>query len=262
MEFKFEDYNLKTDVISQEVKKSEHTGNSLEILDISFKTSEKFNNPDFLYSEDKKWKIASSSSSYTQGDSITRYNWTIEEVEELKIEKIVINDIMVEPYLYGESIEKSSGNALEIQSAAEISKDTWQKIYDTDPGEYFPVIRQGISEEEKQMRFGQILWSEYGDNIKCCFILIEKIYDDFNKPISFLDPQVPNIKTNLLETIKIVENLLNLLSDKAVITNEEKKLVKSVNEEEINVLAFNKVRDLDKFIEDSERYEHLEKVDS
>lgn len=260
MRFNFEEYTLEPEILNRETKESKHTGKQLEILNISFESNKEFEKPEFIYSEDKKWKVINSSYSYTQGNTITTYNWKIEEIEELKIAKLIIDDLEFEPYLYYEEIEETKGDALLVNAIIETTVEIWQNIKSSPSGKFFSVIRQGISDEEKEMRFGRILWSKHEDTIKCGIVLVEKIYDEYANPfIGVSQPEKSNIKENLLKTSEKIDRLLSLLVDKGIITSQEQEIIETINKGEMDFSIFNKVEDLDKFLKDSDQLEKFEK---
>lgn len=49
-------------------------------------------------------------------------------------------------------------------------------------GDYFPVLRRGLDEAPRQMRFGGCNWSDHGATVKYDLALIEKAYDEASKP--------------------------------------------------------------------------------
>lgn len=264
MKIKFGDFKFDAELISRTEEISKQSGRKLEVLDISFETGSKLKTPEFVYGDDKKWELFIPSYSYTEGSPITRYNWLIKEIEDLKIQTLIINSINFEPYLYKETIEKSSGDALLIDAVIIVEVEKWQEIKDLklkDPFEYFPVIRQGISPEEVLMRFGRVLWSEYENKIKFRITLVEKNYDDYNHFVGFSEPELSNIKRILVESSKNYDNLLSLLSEKNLLTDEELEMSKS-SYGEIDLLTFSKVKNLDKFLEETGDLEDLEKVDN
>jgi hypothetical protein len=265
MKFKFGGYTLDPEITNKKIKESKHTGNQLEILDISFQSDHEFEKPEFIYSEDtsedKRWKVINNNSFSFDASSIKTYNWKIEELEELKITKLIIADLEFEPYLYKEEIEETNGDALIITAVTEITGEMWQKINDIPRGTFFSVIRQGISNEEKEMRFGRILWSEHEDKIKCRIVLVEKILDNYSNPLmGILEPQIPVLERQLLKNSKKIDHLLSLLLNKGIITNEEQEFIKIVNEEELDLTIFDEVVELDNFLEKSGQLEGLEKV--
>lgn len=260
MIFKFEDYIVEPEIRDKKIKRSIHTGKELETLNISFETDQRFEKPEFIYSDDKTWKLLSSSYSYTEGEPIIRYNWKIEEVEELKITKLIVNGLEFEPSLYNEEIEETNGNALIITAVIEINVEMWENIKSIPSKDFFSVIRRGISDKEKEMRWGRILWSKQEDTIRCRMVLVEKIYDEYNTFIGFSEPELSNIERNLLKTSEKVDRLLYLLVDKGIITNEEQEMIKTVNKEDLDFYIFDKVENLDKFLEDSGQLEELKKV--
>lgn len=256
--FEFEGVTLEPEIEDKKTIKSLHTGNDLEILDISFKTRQRFKKPEFIFSDGKKWKITNHSYSYAEGSAITKYSWHIEEVEDLKIEKLKIDDLEFKPTLYKESIEESRGNALIIESVIETTVELFQKIEDNIQKEVFLISRQGISNKEKNMRFGEFVWSRHDDKIKFVITLVETIYDEYGRSIGFLEPQFTNIQKKLLQNSKKIDYLISLLSDNEIISKDNLDELKKIDEGFTSFLPLNQVKDLDNFLEESGRYDDFE----
>lgn len=239
MVFTFDEYVIDADPIKREIKKSLHTGNELETLEISFKADRGLNTPDFVFSDDKKFKVSMKSHSYTNGSSIEDYTWNLEEVEEFQIEKLLINGSEFEPNLYKEEIQEREGNALWIDIFIETDVQNINPIKNIPNDDYFPVIRQGISDEEKEMRFGRTIWQEEGNKILFRTTLIEKIFDENSKSIPFfLNPDLPNIKRSICNTSENVNQLFSVLVDKNIITNEEREKIEIVERTEFDSMIF------------------------
>jgi hypothetical protein len=178
------------------------------------------------------------------------------ENEKLEIEKLLIDDFEVIPYIYGEEIEEDKGNGLRIKAIVETSNDNWLKIKKMwHNGEYYLVTRLGISNAVKEMRFGRVIWSQNENKIKIEMYLFDKIYDENDSWSVFgdiLQPQVNNIEIKLLENLKTIDNLLALLLEKGIITNEEKENVMLIDNEKLDFLEFFEVGDLDKYLKDKD----------
>ncbi|MDP2836375.1 MAG: hypothetical protein Q8N97_05280 [Methanobacteriaceae archaeon] len=255
MIFEFEGYKIEAKVSNREMKKSKSTGNELEIIDISFQTHQRFKKPSVLFSDDKKWKLVTSSYSYIEGSSITQYNWHLEELEKSQIEKLIINGSEFEPLLYKEEIHEREGNGLWIDIFIETDVQNINQIKDIPNGGYFPVIRQGISDEEKEMRFGRTIWQKEGNKILFKTTLIEKIYDENSKSMPFfLNPDIPNIKRSIYNTSESVNQIFSVLVDKNIITNEEREKIETIERTEFDSIIFkafnkfNKAKNIKEFI--------------
>ncbi|WP_414468330.1 hypothetical protein [Methanobacterium sp. ACI-7] len=248
MKFKMGEYTLEPNVINSEIKKSKHTGNDLELLEITFKTDIDIEIPEFMYSieADKKWKSRMKSSSFTQGNPVKTYILELEEFEELNIENIVINGVKFKPYFYKENIDYE--DKLSIKANIKVDEENWLILKDfiykpSEPSE-ITVIREGISDEELKMYFGKTIWSKNENEYKC---RINLFIEDNSKKASLYLPIISNIKLILLEKSKTIDNLLSLLLEKELINESEKENI--LKEEEIDFSIFDETKDLDKFLE-------------
>jgi hypothetical protein len=141
------------------------------------------------------------------------YSLLLDEVEELRIEKLVIGEIEFSPYSYKEQFENG---AIIITAKVELNLDDIFKLKNlmVQRGEYFNVVRVGISDEAKEMRFGAMLeWAPAAEGaIRQSFILVEKAYDANVKPLSSIDGRrIDNliresIRTKMLNAL-LVEKL-------------------------------------------------------
>lgn len=125
-------------------------------------------------------------------------------------------------------------------------------------GNYHQVIRIGISDNVKEMRFGRVLWSQNENQVKFIINLFDKIYDENNKFGGFLEPEFRNVKTKLIKTSKILDNLLTLLLEKELISDKEKESIEIVKEDEIDRLIFYRVPDLDEYLKETDNGEEID----
>lgn len=195
----------------------------------------------------KEYKLLNRSYSYSNNESPYRYTLTIEEVERLKLDSLVINGFEIQPYEYSEEYD----NGIIINTKWRVSNEDKIALNNT-IGEhtYFKVIRNGISEKEIEMRFGKVLWSEDNGFIKEKVVLVEKVYDE-NKESThrFLQPELDNIKEMLVQTTSLYNCLIELLIEKGSITSSELEKVKERAKQE-EAKLFNKffeVHDIDTY---------------
>lgn len=251
-----------------EPKLSVHTGKQLETLSFSMQIrgktlKEAFNNKlhkvkdGGIFSTDnnginiKEYKLVNHSYSYTGNysdeDTIYIYTLYLEEIEKLKIDSLVIAGVEVIPYEFTETYD----NAIIIQAKIKLSKEDAEKLdMATKGNKYFDVIRKGISDEVKKMRFGKIIWSENDGFIKKDIVLVEDIYDNKESPLSkFLQPEFSNIMDMLSYIKNLNDELLKLLISKGQLSAEELEQIKTVAKNNIRATTkeYYRVEDIDKF---------------
>lgn len=268
MQFTIGDLQLEADVEEGDSLISKHTGRELARLKLYFSCQGKNENDQALdvFERAKKegltssgadgastrWKAATKSWSYTgnQGRSTTyHHTWTIEEWEALDLNKLVIDGIELEPYKYEEKIDR---DALVITARIRQSPEDREAFVEHfKEKEYFPVIRQGISEDAREMRFGHIIWSQEGDVIKRRIILVERAYDEHSKFQGILQPEFGNMQAILATVNSTVNELLTLLSNKGVLTQQEVDAVKQAGEERAKQTfrEFSEVDDIDEWLD-------------
>lgn len=99
------------------------------------------------------------------------------------MENIIINGVKFKPYCYKEKI--GFDDELSIKAIICLNKQNQlilkDFIYKTSD---ITIIREGISDEELEMVFGKIVWSQNENEYKCWINLISK---DDSKVVYFLD---------------------------------------------------------------------------
>jgi hypothetical protein len=244
MNIQIGDYKINADIRDREIFPSKHTGANLIRQTITFSVQGSAQNESILelLKESKKsgvtslspagdtvtWKIGNTKWSYTDGrpDAYTAYwhTWELEEKENLSIERLVIDDIEYSPYSYNEEFD---GDTLVINSRVKLSiQDTVALRTQMKDKDYFSVIRRGINDEPRAMRFGRCLWSQQGDEIKYELILVDKAYDAEHRPLEINEPALSNIKFMLAETSTAFAELLSVLKEKEVLTDTEGERIK------------------------------------
>ena len=196
-----------------------------------------------------RYMVINTSYSYTghdkDHDTLFSYIIYLEEKEELNINKLVICDYPLIPYEYEETID---GDALIIEAKVKWTNDERQELKQRIKGnKYFEVIRQGISEEKKLMRFGTNIWSSHDSFIKEKLIIVENIYDN-KKPIKgFNYPEIDNLEIIAATNKQLLMSMLELLSSKKIISEDE---IQKINNEACEkykdlIIDFYRVKDID-----------------
>lgn len=261
-------YDLDVKVVEEDNFKSKFTGKILSKYEIRFtikgteknqlfldlKKSAKEGSID-LISNDLKFEIVDSSYSYRDelDPEDIEYNHTlfISEIENKLINRLFISNINLIPYVYEEQMDYDS---LIITFNAEISIEDFAKIKQLKyENSYFKVVREGISNEEFQMRFGRILWSldETESIVKLQATLVEQKYDENNtNGFSLFMPEMPNMQSIVSKNTEVLEMLLQILKEKNILLEEEFELLKNPSKEMLfdRELDLYKVKDLDEFL--------------
>jgi len=163
----------------------------------------------------KKWKIDNSIYSYTDpGPGSTYYHSIeLEEMEELKVDNLLLNGLSFQPYSYH---EKFSNDVLIIEAKVLLSEAEYSELRKLMIGkQYFPVIRQGISEETIEMRFGIVYWSRHENEIKHQLYLVERKYDeDDGQSRDLFQPEMNHMQHDIAKNIESIEGLMTVLVDK------------------------------------------------
>lgn len=223
------------DVESRERKQivSKHTDNNLEKLNLQIKF--RGNPSDFREALDnrvlevdsnneviKEYEVNNSSYSYSgqqTPNTIYSFNVDLVEVEDLNVEKLLIEDIELPVYEYAEEYKDDS---LRIDAKAKVSYEKLDKLREIEKSkDYFEVVRQGISEEKKEMRFGKVVWSKHDEFTKHDMVLVEKSYDKGNKLPLPNDPELSNIMSRLAFEVTFLDQITDLLVSKEIISKDE-----------------------------------------
>lgn len=199
----------------------------------------------------KRYKVSNKSWSYTGNfmDENTSFNFSIEleEIEELKIESLIISGIEFDPYEYLEDFDDES---LIITAKVKISTNSINELIIDKYNKkeiYFPVIRKGINEIKKLMRFGQIFWSKNDDIYKFDLILVEKSYDENAKGLkdNHID-KIYNIQELLAYTSNYLDGVIELLINKKLLNTKEIESIKDKANGKVKekIRDFYKVKDI------------------
>jgi len=236
---------------------SEHTNRPLRWMEVSFRvfgeeifkeTRKKSQVTVIDNGEESIWKVNELSHRYTQGKPHYDLVWELAETENLSIETLILGDFEGKPYLYQEEITDGS---LYITALVKLTPNEFEKLKSVYFGDiYFPVIRQGINDEPREMRFGKIIWSKDEETIKFKIYLVDKKHDDNRgNRLGLLSPEMDNIQNMLAANVERFVALLNLLEKKNLLTSDEIKQVEEISDENFNsrYLEFERVSDIDKY---------------
>lgn len=228
-----------TEIISESTFRSKHTGRELKCIEVRLvekgkQAHEKLlgilkaGRDEGIDSTDgkgkvlNKWKVKNNSYSYSEGgyDSNYFHSIELEEMEELEVTSLKVGGLDLHPYSYEEKFDE---DALIIEAKVVLSKSQYSDLKEImKKTRYFPVIRQGINEEPREMRFGVTRWSEHEQGVKHELLLIDKSYDDIKKGFKGLfDPEMSRMQDVIAEDAEILKELISTLTNKGLLSIEE-----------------------------------------
>jgi hypothetical protein len=146
------------------------------------------------------------------------YTLILQEEEELLLQELVIGDVRLFPYEYREVF---TGDELTIQAKLVGTKSEILRLRALlKHHSSFPVVRRGISEEPREMRFGVAEWSEHDARIKVRVILVDRSTVLSDHPeLSRIDEQ--NSRSAAMFYMNFAEGLAALLEAKGILSAQE-----------------------------------------
>ena len=199
-----------------------------------------------------KWRIANSSFCSLGAENNPEYHHEIqiEELEELKLETLSINGLTLSPYFYEEEFDCDD---LSIRSRVMVTpeQDARLRILMREGG-IFQVIRRGINDEPREMRFSNtILWSRHGNRFKYEIILVDKSYDERDRPLARLfQPQMSRMQSAVASQAEMVEAMLETMVTRKYLTEGDIAEMRKKAAERVwdRKREFFEVRDIDEFL--------------
>ena len=198
------------------------------------------------------WTVKQNSYSYSDGSDIRTYRWSLEEKEELRIDKLVLGDLELSPYQYEEEIKD---DVLTIKARFHLTMAELTSVHALmRGGECFSVVRKGINPEPRMMRLGRGLWSQDEDEVKQELILVDQVFDtrrEFSRRGGFerLHIGPANVEAVLSEKGGALEELIELLVEKGVLSASDRERIDNAISERAWQLRtqFQRVHNLDEW---------------
>lgn len=194
--------------------------------------------------EIRKWKLTNNSYSYTNDKEMVNYSLELEEMDEIILDKLILDSFEFIPYQYKEDI--NYGECLSANARVLVSDIQFKKIKEMTERESITVIRQGINETPRQMSMRIDGWSTDGKVLKCQFTV-----SDYEERIKLpgIFGALGRLVPLVIKQAQMIEQLSDILIQKNVIKDEEYESIKARTREKNldNVLELYKVNDLDEF---------------
>jgi hypothetical protein len=194
------------------------------------------------------FNVGSSSYSGTNWRPPWRNSIEVTEMELLKPESISIDGVELTPYQYD---ERPEGDGIAISCKVEVDHATGErlvaKLREHQQGRsYFPVVRHGLEEAAREMRFGQCCWSEHGATSKYELVLVEKVADEAMTGLPLV-AEMGNVMRQVARNGSMLESLTDALVQKGVLTSGQVDAIREKvgREEWDGVWALFRLRDID-----------------
>lgn len=119
---------------------------------------------------------------------------------------------------------------------------------------YFSVVRKGVNDKPREMRFGKVLWSKKDDKYRERIVLFDKAVDEGGLQRGWLEPEATNVAASLAATRLRLSALLDKLVAKGVLTTEESEQVRTVDDDrfERELRERYRVNDVDEWMGDED----------
>jgi hypothetical protein len=178
-----------------------------------------------------RFKVLSNSYSSMDNGSPWHHTAEVEQAETVIPDEIILDGLTLRPYKYE---ERTEDGGIVIDARVAVDETGRQEVEkrlradDRDPGRYFDVVRKGVQDTPRQMRFGRCRWSEHGDETKYDLILVERSVDG-NKPEPFPEfyPEIPNMRRAIALTGNLVAELLDTLVESGSLSVEQRSGVEA-----------------------------------
>ncbi len=251
-------YEIPVDILERSNSISKHTGHELEHIEVNAtiegeEVNEKVT--DYLKTAKeegvnskegqitKKWKLTNNSYSYRDNKELVTYSLELEEMEEIKLNKLILNDLELIPYRYREDFDYDERLSAEVRVL--LSEVQFKKVKELGERDSFTVIRVGINETPRQMYIMPSAWSRDEKGVKYQFAL----YDQ--KDINEVSPYrtIWRAVDLVIEQDQLLEQLANLLIQKGALEKEEYEGIKTrIPKRNLDIeLELYKEKDLDEW---------------
>jgi hypothetical protein len=245
---------------------SPHTGRELRRFQVSFVVDDEATNTRVVEALEAQQAVtlhdgAGQGSSFTPSknswsftDGVTRYYHQVEltEQEHLQPTAVVVDGVELAPYAYEETIEHDGAMVIDLKARVVDPAHTELQAlitrHSADYPSYFPVVRKGLQDTPRTMRWGKCTWSAHGGVFKHNLILVEDAYDQGREPILPLDyPEGRRAREMAAKTSALVTELLRVLEAKGALDADEVRQLTAAAERQVQGLAqeFFRMDDID-----------------
>jgi hypothetical protein len=191
------------------------------------------------------WTPLQRTESYRDGNPVRTYHWELTEKEMLQLESLRLGELTLSPYEYKESFNDQG--ELTIDARTRLTPAELQSLRALPY--FFSIVRKGISDTPREMRFGRLLWSDHGDHIKHDIFLVERQKSSDKKLGGLLQPEMYLWESAIALNAGLVNSLIDTLKTKGLLNDEEIDQLKkqAADSVEDRMRHFQRVNDLDEW---------------
>lgn len=218
------DATVTASFVDEEYGESPHTGRSLRRVEAQFRTGSEAARDDVLaalaagkvtarMADGPTFKVTSRSHSYQQDSPFTTFTVSLDEVEDLACEAVVLDgSVELAPDKYRERFDH---NAVIVELTGTTSggeTETLEALLAHDRPHYFPVVRRGVQEEPLRMRFGRCLYQDNDDGFRRHrVVLVQDTFDEGEEPPfkGFNQPEMGRVLDAVVQLQQTVEALVD-----------------------------------------------------
>jgi hypothetical protein len=182
--------------------------------------------------------------SWSYTDGITRYHHQVEltEQEHLQPTAVVLDQLKITPYAYEERIDHDGALVIDLKTRATGAVHATLQAELTrrraDYPSYFPVVRKGLQDTPRMMRFGRCTWSAHDGGFKHNLVLVEQLHDQQEPEPFLLDyPEGPRGRGMAVKALAVVTELLEVLEAKGVLDADEVRQLTVAADERMQALG-------------------------
>jgi predicted metallopeptidase len=255
-------YAVKVEVVAESEETSRHSGKQLRILDVRFPVRGKSANDEVLdlisgargngitsASDDgskSSWKVVNSSYSYQDGSPVFWHTLTLKEMEDLKVEYLLLDSLRLEPYYYMEEFDE---DRLVVAAKVKVTEEQHKTLASLHTAtEALTLLRPGVTEESTQVSLVADNWSRQDEFYKHYLRLEEKRSPESKRPFPVLAHVGASIDESAISSATI-NALIRVLIEKGVLSPEETEKVIAEGKKSASEVhyQFYQVDDIDAF---------------
>jgi hypothetical protein len=194
--------------------------------------------------------------SYSSGiTSHTSYDHQVEltEQEQLQPSAVALDQIEITPYAYKERFDDDTGIVIDLKTRVDSTTHAMLQamiLQDESYPSYFPVVRKGLQETPRMMRFGKCTWSAHDPEFKHNLVLVEQALDERGPdPFALLLNYPEELRTRqvVAKAHAFIMELLRVLQAKGVLDPDDVQQLTAAAEQHRKELAheFFRMDDID-----------------
>lgn len=180
-----------------------------------------------------RWSVIGWRRSHDSPDGLHTFTVELRELEELRPNRVEVADLEVRPVRYEETVESG---ALILTMRVHLNEDQMSMLRDLLQRDdiadaYMPVLRVGLEERTRSMRFGKVLWQRGAGGVDARIVLVERTYDQQGHPRRRLnEPELTHALTWVAVAAAEIDALFAELRTAGVLSAEAETRVRAAGD--------------------------------